>query len=411
MNSYRKYGIALLAGALLVAGWAGNALALTDACTPISNQASLTYSVGGIPQPTPVLSDDPNVAGNQATDFLVATKVDLTVGIAGPIVSATGADNVMTFRVINTGNDQQRYSLRLWGAANGYDYDGTTAYVDNFDMNSIRVYTDNDNNFGNGTTATISANATADGSHLGYTANIAGNNGEVYVHVVANVPGGALNGDDAIYALQAVTHQIVGRQGGNNAAAASDGGETDESVETANGCSSAVVLADNQVTGTGGGGAGPGGVTDTARNGDSFAVGVYTVSTATISMAKTYTVIWDPINLAVSPKAIPGARVQYTMTITNSSTTTAASSLELIDAIPTNTDYYVTTPASEDTTTGIIAFSNNNQATYAYSPTGGANGADPAVTHVRVQIPSLPFDDGAGPNDNTAAVTFIVVIE
>ena len=54
---------------------------------------------------------------------------------------------------------------------------------------------------------------------------------------------------------------------------------------------------------------------------------------------KTASVISDPINLTSNPKAIPGAVVRYTVTVTNSSTTTAAESVILDDAIPTNTVY------------------------------------------------------------------------
>lgn len=409
MNRYRRYGIALLAGVLLFAGWAGNAMAWTDACTTISNRASLTYSVGGVPETTPVLSDDPNVGGTQATEFKVATRVDLTVAWENAVPwTATGQNNVMTFSITNTGNDLQRYSLRLWAAASGYDYDGGGTYVDNFDMSdtNIRVYTYTDNNFANGGTTLVNATAPDDGTHLGYTGNVAGNNGVIYVHVVADVPPGQSNGDNAIYALQAVTSQAFGVIPARNGADGNEGTETDETANTTNGCGSAVVLADTTAsTGTGPGGAGPGGVTDGTEDGDAFAVGVYTVDTAAITMTKSYQVIWDPINgNAPAARAIPGARVEYTMTITNNSTTQGATDLSLIDQIPLNTDFYggsISMPvgaAADYSTTALPG-------PPVWGAAAPANGVvDPNITFIKVDS----FDLAAS---GTAEVKFTVVIE
>ena len=45
----------------------------------------------------------------------------------------------------------------------------------------------------------------------------------------------------------------------------------------------------------------------------------FQVLLANVTVAKTESVIWDPVNFAVSPFRIPGAIVEYTITITNSS--------------------------------------------------------------------------------------------
>jgi uncharacterized protein YaiE (UPF0345 family) len=327
MTPYRQLGSVLLVGALLLAGFAGQALALTAACTSIENKATLTFNYGGddiILESSEAGNTTVGVNEGSATTFAVATKVDLTVTGGAIVTTIPGAtDRVLTFSITNTGNDTQRYSLRLWAAANGYDYDGTTSYVDNFNVTNVRVFTDDDNDYSNGTLDEISAAAATDGSHLGYTANVAGNNGIIYVHVVADIPNNRANGDDAIYALQAVTHQITGRNGMNaDGDGTADGGETDETYSE-NSCGSAIVLADGQATGTGPAGIGPGGVNDVAKNGDSFAVGVYTVSAAALTVTKTQTTLWDPINGNSSPKPIPGAYVTYTMTIANNGATSA----------------------------------------------------------------------------------------
>jgi uncharacterized repeat protein (TIGR01451 family) len=404
MKKFRKIGIALLAGAFMLTGFASNAMALTDACVTISNQASLTYSVGGVPETTPVLSDGDNgTAGIQTTDFLVATKVDLTVATFNSPATATGTDNVLTFSITNTGNDQQRYGLALYNAATGYDLGGGLA--DNFDMTdtNIRVYLDNDGIYGNGGLTTITNSATLGGTNLGYTGPVDGNNGIVYVHVFADVPAGKASGDIAAYALKAITHQISTENGSDGSGGATPGGETDETANTANFCSSAIVLADGQATGTGTGGAGPGGVTDGAKDGDSFAVGYYLVDTAAISVTKSYKVLEDPINGAFpNAKPIPGARIEYTMTITNGSATTAATALTLIDQIPSNTDFVVDSLSVPD---GTPDYSNTvGTPTPGYSPVGSTGDPDPAVTYILATIPTLAA------SDNTTVV-FEVLIE
>ena len=58
----------------------------------------------------------------------------------------------------------------------------------------------------------------------------------VRAHLVADVPNTQVNGDAAVYALQAVTHQTGGRFGDNGAGATVVGGETDETSNTTNGC-------------------------------------------------------------------------------------------------------------------------------------------------------------------------------
>ena len=110
MNRLRNLGLVILAGALLLAGSAGNALAWSAAaCSTISNQATLQYSVGGVGQ-TDILSDgDAGTAGVQTTDFQVDSRVDLDVMlVSAQPLSATGVDQVMRFRVTNLGNDTQQ---------------------------------------------------------------------------------------------------------------------------------------------------------------------------------------------------------------------------------------------------------------------------------------------------------------
>ena len=57
---------------------------------------------------------------------------------------------------------------------------------------------------------------------------------------------------------------------------------------------------------------------------------------ANISIAKTSAVVSDPVNGSINPKAIPGAIVRYTFTVTNSGpTAVTANSVFIVDTLPT----------------------------------------------------------------------------
>ncbi len=356
MKNFQNIGIGLLTAVLMLASFTSNALALTEACTPINNQATLSYKVGTVDQ-TPIASDgDSGTAGAQATTFSVATKVDLTVA-GGTVLSVVpnAVDQVLTYSITNTGNDQQRYNLRVWAA------DGTevvSGHTDNFNMSNVDVYTDDDNDYTTGTPTLIASNVATDGSNFsGYTA-VVEPGATIYVHLVADVPGAQPNGDAAVYALQAITHQPTGLDG-IDIGDGTDGGETDESASTTNGCGDVVVLADGDVDGASVFEAGTTDLSDAAKNGYGYAVGVYHVTSAAISVTKSQVTLWDPINFGTSPQPIPGAYVTYTLTIANNGASSATLS-QIVDdlqdtVLALDVDFYTggdTDPAGGPYTNG-----------------------------------------------------------
>jgi uncharacterized repeat protein (TIGR01451 family) len=137
--------------------------------------------------------------------------------------------------------------------------------------------------------------------------------------IVANTPGTATNGQVSNYNLVATTLNA-----GTTTVTAHDNAIAD------NANTEQVVFADA---------AGP---ADAVRDGRHSATGTYTVSTATLNVAKTSTVISDPFNGAVNPKRIPGAVVRYSIVVTN---TGAANATNVVvrDAIPANTTYAAST--------------------------------------------------------------------
>lgn len=130
---------------------------------------------------------------------------------------------------------------------------------------------------------------------------------------------------------------------------------------------------------------------------------------ALLTHVKSVSMHRDPVNGTVNPKAIPGARVTYTMLVTNTGGGPAdADSVFVVDAIPANTKMCVddfATPgqgpvsfedgaAPSGLSYGFISlasvadtldFSNDGAASWSYTPSADADGCDEAITHVRIR--------------------------
>lgn len=126
-----------------------------------------------------------------------------------------------------------------------------------------------------------------------------------------------------------------------------------------------------------------------------------------LSIVKTSSVVSDPQGNLL-PKRVPGAFVDYTTTISNpNGVLTTVNGLTFIDAIPANTslrvaDIGLLIPGPVDAAVGLslltysftslgsttdrIDFSNDNGATWTYTPVADANGCDNLVTNIRVRL-------------------------
>lgn len=140
-----------------------------------------------------------------------------------------------------------------------------------------------------------------------------------------------------------------------------------------------------------------------------------------LTISKLSRTVYDPSNLYTNPKAIPGAYVQYSLTVRNpSNLPVSADSVVLTDAIPTNTQLvvspaYVTNGAANargpfqyndgadgagaaGTASGLSftytsladgadspSFSSDGS-TFTYTPTVGGNGVDPTVSAVQFRM-------------------------
>ena len=122
-----------------------------------------------------------------------------------------------------------------------------------------------------------------------------------------------------------------------------------------------------------------------------------------LAVTKTSVPYSDPVNGTTSPKLIPGAVAEYTISATSPAAYTVASNTIVVtDPTPANMELVVNTaggPAaftagatgltyaftSLASTTDRIDFSNTNGATWTYTPVANANGTDPAVTNIRLR--------------------------
>jgi uncharacterized repeat protein (TIGR01451 family) len=296
----------LACAALGAIGISQQALALgTAASTSIDNRATVNYQVGGVAQ-TPIESSPTGNStagvGNGAnTSFVVDNKVDLTVtevGGAATTVGAGAANVVTTFRVTNTGNNAQGYNL---SAANvGGTLFGRT---DAFDMTNLRTFVS--------VAACSGASPTPAYNPATDTAvNIASLAADAcaYVFIVSDTPVSSTNGQASNVELTAATRVATTLAAITETA----GAESPTVVD--------VVFA------------------DAGRDASEAATDQYFVQTAALSVAKTSVVISDPFNLGVNPKSIPGAVMEYGITLTNTGAADATV-VTITDLIPANTTF------------------------------------------------------------------------
>lgn len=289
-------GRLILAGALavgLLVAQPTNA-AGTAAGDTITNLATIDYEVNNIPQ-TPIESSPtgnstPGVGNGTATSFVVDNRVDLTlveVGGALQQVSPGQPAAVATFSLTNTGNETQGYALTAANLATG-----TTVFggADTIDANNVRAFADTD---GSGT---FTAGDLQFVDSLAPDANI-------LVFAVVDIPIGATNVDFTHVSLQAATANAG--TSGATLTAQTTGGNT-VGVD--------VVFA------------------DAGNDGLELAQDGFQVVSAALTVSKAEVLVSDPINGTTNPLHIPGAVIEYTITIVNSGTA-AATNVSVSDVV------------------------------------------------------------------------------
>ncbi len=298
------------------------ALASTPPCTLVSNTAKVFYTVGGVD-----LTGGAGLESSAAT-FNVGVKVIVSVtnndGNEVTVTPSTTTTYALKFTVRNDGNAVHDYDLSAIAAVNdgsvASPYDGNN---DTFDGTTIAIYPDagTDGIFVSGVDDAVAAITTL--------TDVPADGGEVVVFIVYSPTDLAEdNLETAVYHLQAtskwnddsvITYGAVSDTITPTAAQA--GGTCDGTVAVD------VVAGDTATAGTL--------AADIANDGTHSDDGAYEVSSAAISIAKAVTTIWDPVyqNTNSPAAAIPGALVQYVLTIANAAGAESAVLTTITDAL------------------------------------------------------------------------------
>ncbi|WP_432200846.1 proprotein convertase P-domain-containing protein [Erythrobacter sp. W53] len=147
-----------------------------------------------------------------------------------------------------------------------------------------------------------------------------------------------------------------------------------------------------------------------------------------LSVLKTSAVFSDPVNNVTNPKAVPGALMEYNILVSNTGISdTDSDTVVITDNVPPETKFcladlggggsgpirFIDGASGSDLTytfTGLgdagddLSFSNDNGATFTYSPTADADGCDTAITNFRV----IPNGNFAGGSSFTLQARFII---
>lgn len=261
----------------------------TPAGDSVSNQASVAYSVGGVVQ---------NAVDSNIATFVVDQRVDFTLaevdGIPTPVTP--GLPNAVTaFTLTNTGNAVQDFNLSAVNLVGGTVNGNTdTAQVED----PPRVFADTN---GSGVFDA------GDDVFVDELSDIAGAN-SILVFVVANVPVTLPDGAGANVEITATAHDAGAA--GLGAITTDDSGVADDTTLVQ------VVFAN-----------GNGGGVEVAQDG-------YAVASASLSATKGSAVIDDGFSVT-DPKAIPGATIEYTVTILNTGAQDATG-VGLVDPLDAN---------------------------------------------------------------------------
>ena len=297
----------------------------TAANSDISNSVTVSYSVGGVAQ-TPITS--------AADVFKVDRKIDLVVTTldASAVIVTPGQTGVATsFSVTNNSNATIDFLLTTTQQSGGAgQFSGNT---DSFDLSTSptppKIYVDTNGSgvYDSGDTAVTSLSSVASGA-------------SVKVFVVGDIPTGLAQGSVATVILTAT--------------AASGGAAIVQTpAGTANGKNTVETVFADTLTD-----AAPGNL---AKDGKHASRSEYKVDTAQLTVAKYSHVVSDPFSGSSSPRAIPGAVVEYCIVVKNTSTTVDATSVSVSDTVDASTLASITVPTiggsfdNVDTCTGGAA--------------------------------------------------------
>lgn len=312
----------------------------TPANTEVSNTATLTYSVNNIAQ---------NPIDSAAAKFLVDKKIDLLVsGTSGGtgsngdvLVTPESTINALTYTLKNEGNFEQEFTVlpaHLPATVDKFDAASCTYTVTpatSTPVGSTSVGTSSVVTLAIDETATVAVNCEIQ------DLDVVTDGDRSIIEVVATATDGSGNamqesGQDTVN-VDVVLADGVGSDGDLNGVANSAGGLTAGSAPV-NG----------------------------VRNAMHAAVQAYQVEVPVLSVGKASTLISDPFNGTTAPKRIPGAVIEYTITVENTGSI-AAADVTITDPLPAEFDHTVSmvtdfslSPAAVPASSSVSSFDGTN---------------------------------------------------
>jgi hypothetical protein len=354
---------------------------VTSQNSSISNSAQLTFDVGAVTGQTlnssPTGNGDTTAAG-EATVFLVDRLIDLSItqtATASPIgISAGGNDYVLEFTLVNESNSNMDFvldatantslSVTLADAGTGLTPPGGNQ----FEATVTAIYGDGGNDtFEGGGSGDDTLNRLKDVSE-----DIGNSDNSRKIYVVVSVPAAQVLTDYSYISVTAraaltdadsngstdvaaLINDDNGRLSSNGSISVPDNvPDAADEVQNVFSDGPSEVVYNGSVIADG---------STIAQNGQFSSTRLLTVDSALI-LAKTSLVIWDNLNGFDNPKALPGAFVQYTLTITNQGTQVYDLG-EIVDTITTSPansavidDKLLGTSCTTPTTTvdGVVTF-------------------------------------------------------
>jgi hypothetical protein len=245
----------------------------TAAGTDIVNSATLSFGD---------TEDSTSTVEAQPDTFKVDKKIDIVVTTLdlAPVQTKNGTTSVvLKFKVQNNGNSVQDFILSALKTSTTA-FDGSV--TNNFSADNVRVYVDNGDGVYN-----------ANDDQLTYLDEI-DIDAQSIVFVVSDMPTDRVNGDVAVYDLQAQVAEggVSGQQGSAI--------ESDDRNSADNALTVQIVFADGE------------------RDGKFSSVDAYKIVIGNMTIQKVSVVLEDPVNGTTNPKRIPGATIRYCFSVENS---------------------------------------------------------------------------------------------
>ena len=326
MTTVAKF-VAILIASSFAGATIASAQSLTPAGTDVQNTFTLNYDVGGVSQ-----TQIDNTA--TPTSFTVDRRVQLNVaGVQDTSVAAGAADQSLFYGVTNTGNDNHSYDLSA--------EEGTG---DNFDTDPARTprysffsYPDT-----NGDGILQAGEIAGTGTPYAFVDLVPGET--IWIRVESDIPTPptVTQTSDVILIAEAREPAAWAITTGPTAAPAPTQGAalTEDSDGNTN-----TGVAENVFTDV----AGPA-TTDGAGDARHSGTSTYTIIAADLSANKTVSVIaTDGVDLATCASAavpagnteyaIPGACVEYLITVTNAAAAASADNIDVADVLPDEVEF------------------------------------------------------------------------